>query len=87
MRFAPILALLTACASSSNYLGRGMYSIECRRSQGNCYEEAARVCPGGFDVMDGSGRQGAVVQSWGNTATVTPTYNGEMLVRCRGYYR
>jgi hypothetical protein len=66
-----VLSALLACAGASHtQLGAGLYSIECRRGQANCYEEAAAVCPGGFDVQD--------------SATQTEdTPKGSMLIRCR----
>lgn len=83
-----ICALLACAGSSSTRIGRDTYSVECKRKRGNCYEEAARRCPHGFDVLDGSDHRGAVVvanQYSPNTATATviPTYDGELLIRCQ----
>jgi hypothetical protein len=71
-----------------------MYAIDCKRNRANCYEEASLVCPGGFDVLDGSDHHGAYAvsntQAYGTknhasaqtTTTYIPTYSGELLVRC-----
>lgn len=81
------VAVLLACAgASSTQIGKDTFSIECKRNRGNCYEEAAEVCPNGFEMLDGSESSGvyAVANSYGKTTTVTavPIYKGEMLVRC-----
>ena len=77
---------LLACAGASHtMIAADTYSISCKRNAGNCYEEAAKVCPSGFDVVDAQNQKGAVANtnySTGQT-TVTPTYQGQMLVRCR----
>lgn len=81
------VGVLLACAgASSTRIGQDTYSIECKRKRGNCYEEAAAVCPNGFELIDGSESSGvyAVANNYGKTTTVTavPIYKGEMLVRC-----
>lgn len=79
-----VVALLLACAGSSHTrIQSGMYSISCKRNRANCYEEAAAVCPRGFDILDGDSQRGAIVHPMGNSAIVTPTYKGELLVQCR----
>lgn len=88
MRAFIVAATLAAssCAGASHELvAPGTYSIECKRSQSNCWREAARVCPGGYDQLDGSGHDGMVMSTNTYTGQVTavPTYKGEMLVRCR----
>jgi hypothetical protein len=79
-------ALLACAGASSTRVGRDTFTIECKRSRANCYEEAAAVCPNGFEVLDGVERSGtyATANTVGNTTTVTavPIYKGEMLVRC-----
>jgi hypothetical protein len=86
-----VVMLLTGCASaSSSQIAPRTYSVECRRSQANCYEEAARCCPQGFDVLDSAGRSKLMVLTNTNTytgtssSTVIPNYRGELLVRCNG---
>lgn len=78
---------LLACAhADSTKIGPGTYAIECNQKRRVCYEEAATVCPHGFDVLDGSDRSGtyATANTVGNQTTVTtmPIYKGEMLVKC-----
>jgi hypothetical protein len=77
------LGACTACASaSSEMIGPETYSVECRRSQANCYKEAASQCPQGFEVLDSSGRSKPVVTANGNSFLMTTKYRGELLVRC-----
>ena len=77
--------LLSGCASASSaQIAPRTYSVECRRSQANCYREAARCCPEGFDVLDSAGRSKFIVVNNTNTSTVIPKYRGELLVRCNG---
>ena len=82
------LVVLGCAGASSTKVGRGLYSIECRRSVGNCYEEAATVCPDGFDVENASDQSGAYAHTntfnGTTTTTVTPVVRASMLVRCRG---
>ena len=77
---------LLACAGASHELvSPGTYAISCKRSQSNCWSEAAKVCPGGYDQLDGAGHDGVVMatNSYTGQVTAVPTYKGEMLVRCR----
>jgi hypothetical protein len=82
---AAALALaVSACASSAHtWLSADTASISCKRNAANCYEEASAVCPRGFDVLDSQGKQGAVAWSNAYATTVAPTYDGQMLIRCR----
>lgn len=75
------LALLSAgCAGSwSEPAGPDTWSVGCKRSRANCYEEAKAVCPSGFEILDGDSQSGYYVS--GNV--IAPVYKGEMLVRCR----
>jgi hypothetical protein len=78
-----VLVSCAACASaSSEQIGPQTYSIECRRSQTNCYSEAASQCPQGFEVLDSNGRSRPVVTANGNSFLMTTKYRGELLVRC-----
>jgi hypothetical protein len=81
------LALLASCAGASHQLvGPATYSIQCKRSQSNCWKEAAKVCPSGYDQIDGSQRAGThhMVNAYnGQYMGSAPTFDGEMLVRCR----
>jgi len=94
-----VVAALLACAGASHEaVGPDTYSIDCKRSASNCYEEAGDVCPNGFDVLDAQGQRGAVAftnstaNAYGSangataygssTTTLVPTYKGSMLVRC-----
>jgi hypothetical protein len=66
--------------------------ITCAKSQADCLDEAAKMCPSGYVIMDQGQQQGAVAQSYYNpylrtsTAVVTPTYTGTMLIQCRATY-
>lgn len=52
-------------------------------------DKAAELCPQGYDVIDAGAREGALAQSNTNAitgqtvTTVTPTFRGNMTVRCR----
>lgn len=85
MRILVFAALtLAGCASSSaTRIGPKLYEIDCRRSRGNCWREAARVCPDGFDPLDSADHTAYVA---GNGAVI-PVYKSEIVVRCRGRER
>lgn len=59
------------------------YDVGCRRGEANCYREAARLCPAGYQVLDrwGGEARGLVVTG-PNTAVITRRH-GHMLVECR----
>jgi hypothetical protein len=80
-------AALLACASASHtQIAPGRFIIECKRSQSNCWKEAAKMCPGGYDQIDSSQRSGThhTVNAYnGQYMGSVPTFNGEMLVECR----
>ena len=70
---------LGGCGASSSIIGPRTYQVTCRRSQANCWEEAQRVCPGGFTQLDAADH-GNYVLSGG---AVVQAYKGEMIVRCQ----
>ena len=81
-----LVLVASSCAGASHELvSPGTYAITCKRSQSNCWSEASRVCPGGYDTLDGAGHDGTYLATNTYTGQVTavPTYKGEMLVRCR----
>lgn len=82
---AAALTLLACAGASHELVAPGTYSIECKRKQSNCWKEAAEVCPNGYDQIDGSQRSGTYLATNTQTGAVTaiPTFNGEMLVKCR----
>lgn len=59
-------------------IGPNTYEISCRRSRANCWQEAQKVCPGGFQQVDGADHTAYIVSS----GTVVPAYKGEMIVKC-----
>ena len=83
-----VMLAFGGCGGSSDQI-RGpdgtmnWYSIECKRSQANCYEEAGEVCPNGYDVADQGGQSGTYVQANQNGATAIPIYRGHMLIKCK----
>jgi len=100
MSRAPFLAVLIGAAAcygptSSARAIRGpdgdwWWSIRCRKSVENCWDEASLQCPSGYVVAGQDSQTGAVVVSgtrysssgaWTN-ASVVPTYRGNMLVKC-----
>jgi len=77
------VAFLGACGSSSYAVqgpdGTEHQAVSCRRSIANCWEQAAALCPSGYDIVDKD-----------STTDITPTALGpvgtekhSMLVRCR----
>ena len=49
------MALTMGCATSSPVMGPDgtqHVNVKCPRDIANCYEEAAKVCPKGYDVVD-----------------------------------
>ena len=87
--FALVIGLgVVGCAGASHtMIGPGMYAIECKRSQSNCWEEANEVCgPGQYDVLDRSGQSGThhMVNAYnGQYMGSVPTYKGELIVQCK----
>lgn len=82
------LTLMSCAGSSATRIGPKLYEIDCRRSRGNCWREASRVCPDGFDPLDAADHSTAYIASNGNgSATVIPVYRAEIVVRCRGRER
>jgi hypothetical protein len=81
------LVAILACGSSAFHtrIAPETYAITCKKEQIACYRKAVEVCPAGFDILDSSGKQGAVVthHTATKTSVVHPTYSGEMLVRCQ----
>lgn len=82
-----VVSVLFACAGASHELvGPDTYSVSCKRNQSNCWKEAAKACPSGYDIIDGQGHEAAVINRnvyTGEATGVTPVYSGEMLVKCR----
>ena len=80
MRPVPALLLLSSC-SSWTYLGNQRYAIECRGA-GSCYEEAAYVCPFGYDVLGSwSGTRAAAVATPA-AVTVVQVRDRELVIQC-----
>lgn len=83
--------MATACHSAeSKALGPGLYSIRAsgRNSADlieDSYEEAMRVCPSGFDVVDGGGdsRDTPVTFDNGQTYTTIHRADSTVIIRCR----
>lgn len=83
-----IVLLLVGCgASSSRVVGpdgsNDWYSITCRRNMSNCLERAGEVCPSGYDTAAEREREGYAAQVNTYGGTLTPTYRGELLIKCR----
>jgi len=76
---------LVACAGASHeWLGNGMFSIECKQDNASCYWEAAEICPHGYDIADPRDKQNGPVWADSAVANVRPVMNGQLLVRCQG---
>lgn len=93
---AGLALLVTACGASSSHqrlvadpVNGDLVSVSCDGSQNLCYSEAARACPGGFDVADSTGQVNTRVVPVQNALTKQTTYYsresyaGSLLVRCR----
>lgn len=96
--------VLVGCATSRPVMtpsGAEGFYIECPRSQDLCMDEAAKVCPRGYFVIDAGAERGAIAQTYGQAngqaignyytgqssgrTVVTPTYRGNMTIECRQY--
>lgn len=83
--WAVLVAAMGCAGASHTMVGPGTFSIECKRSQSNCWEHAYELCPNGFDELASDGSSGTYLATNTYTGQVTavPTYSGAMLVRCR----
>lgn len=67
--------------------GGGAWLVDCRKDRSFCFDEAQRLCPQGYFVLDSSQQSGAFAQTFASqysaTTVVTPTWQGEMMIRCR----
>jgi len=76
------LALLVGCGASSRVIrgpdGTPWYEVECRHTS-DCLEEAARLCPGGYEV----GTSGSTLRGVYSTGyAVVPVTQHEFFLRC-----
>jgi hypothetical protein len=84
---AAIALMLVGCSGAWSESVPGpsgpAFSVGCRRGVENCYREAARLCPTGYQVLDRwGGRPTGLVATGPNTAVVTHSHE-KMLVECR----
>lgn len=83
MRLALAVALLVSgcifAGASHSAAGPDTWAISCKRKKANCYEEAAEVCPRGYDVLDQESRPGF----YADRTVAVSTYSGDMLIRCQ----
>ena len=63
--------------------GQPAISIECHRGESYCLTEAQRACPRGYWVLDARARAGDVVVPNAYGATIAPTFQGHMMIRCQ----
>jgi hypothetical protein len=90
---AAVVALaLAACGAESEQVrgpdgSMNWYAVSCRRDPANCYEEAGDLCPHGYVTVDQGSEQGAAVSRFGDSAIITPTFHGHMLIKCKGKHR
>jgi hypothetical protein len=88
-RLALAAAFLIGCLPATSYPVRGpdgseWWVVSCRRSQANCWREAGKRCPGGYDIADQSERDSTVLVANQYSATMVPVHRGELLVHCHG---
>ncbi len=79
------IPLLFASCGSSSYAVQGPdgtehQAVSCRRSIENCWEQAAALCPGGYDVVDKDSDFGVVPTANGPVGT----QKHSMMIKCRG---
>lgn len=82
-----VLALLGGCATTSDQMqgpnGRAAFFIKCGSAVlQKCYEEAAKVCPQGYAVVDNQGNPNAMVMRSGATFTAVRGPN-QLFVECK----
>ncbi|HMJ51079.1 MAG TPA: hypothetical protein VK540_03365 [Polyangiaceae bacterium] len=82
------MCLLAACATSREVMapdGSRAHYIECPRSQAECMDEAAELCPRGYEVIDSGEKSGAVARQdrFTGVTTVNKVYRGTLTVKCR----
>jgi len=90
-----LFAFGCASASSRPRFG-GRYEIECTQDSDLCLDEAMRVCPDGFKVLERDSSRGVypptnfgdnVGNNFGNKSQsgwAMHTYNGQMEIECTG---
>lgn len=64
--------------------GKTGYVIECGRHTSQCYQQAEKSCPKGFDIMDSSTKvsTGGLVPV-GNTVVASTATNVTLVVSCK----
>ncbi len=82
---AYVLVACVSCATSSKIVlpsGETGFAVDCDGtavSMSKCYEEAGKVCPSGYDVIDQHQNTGLMVS--GNTAGTMQTKG--ILIKCK----
>ena len=89
LSLAALVLVTDGCGGASSTQVRGpdgrddWYTIKCRRSQGNCFEEAGEVCPNGYHVADQQGHVGAYVYANQGNVVGGTRFDGELFIRCK----
>jgi hypothetical protein len=90
-----VLLFAAACGEAQQTIGatatpvvgpdgaRGWYAVECHETQANCYKIAGQACPGGYVTQTQQAHDGQVMYANRREANASPTYHGDMLIRCR----
>lgn len=87
-----LLITLLACAGAQSSRvvgpdGKVWISIECRRSQTNCYEEAGTQCPRGYIIANSDGEHGTAYVSnynqYGGYTIPIHTFHGQLFIQCK----
>ena len=85
--FIPVLVVaLTSCATSKPIQGPNgstAFVITCGSAQiEQCWEESAKVCPGGYNTISINGNPNALVTPMGSTYIAVRGRN-KMLIECK----
>lgn len=83
-------ALLSGCATSSPLTspnGRPGFTVNCSGGGGGrwgaCYEEAARLCPDGYVVIDRVGDTDAMISEIDGDLNMQTMVSRELIIECR----
>src|SRR4051812_28106820 len=77
-----VVLAMSSCATSTPIMGPNgaqHFNVSCPRTIENCYEEAARVCPNGYQVVDKNDNSTLVPVN----GSVVAARKFSMLIECR----
>lgn len=71
-------SLLGCSGSSAQLVAPATWQIDCSHSQGDCFRQAHKLCPHGYEPLGGNNRTAYLLTS----GVALPAYHGELIVRC-----